>query len=147
MPIKKRSVIKAFTRAPMPASCAFCFAKFTPFLLCFFGRMFWIFERQIRLLPPKFMRLYFVVEFYFYALSLRCGKFTASFCASAACAVLSSRSCLAHKRSFGCGRINLFSRCGAIFMGTATLVCFSLRGRLRRSVISAQHVFARPACA
>ena len=70
MPIKKRSVIKAFTRAPIPASRAFCFAKFTPFVFIL-RRVFWIFERQICSLPTKFMLFYFCY-----------GKFTSA-CAAA----------------------------------------------------------------
>lgn len=147
MPIKKRSVIKAFTRAPIAASCAFCFAKFTPFCVLFWALVL-DFERQIRLLAPKFMRIYFVVAIYGLLLCV----------AALAWQIYSSsprehrsrrfigRLCPAHKLGF-CRRINLFSRCGAIFMGTAVFACFWLRGLLRRSVISAQHVFARPTCA
>ena len=94
----------------MVASCAFCFAKFTPFLALFLGACFWIFERQICSLPPKFMLFYFC-----------CGKFTSacaaallwqiygSFPHSAACTVLSSRSCSAHKRRFVCRLIMCFA--------------------------------------
>lgn len=61
----------------------------------YFERSFWIFERQICSLPPKFMRLYFVVAIYGLLLravaSMR--KFTARFLAPAACAVLSDRPC------------------------------------------------------
>jgi len=63
MPIKKRSVIKAFARAPIVASRAFCFAKFTPFFDLFCALVL-DFERQICSLAPKFMRHYFVVAIY-----------------------------------------------------------------------------------
>lgn len=63
MPIKKRSVIKAFTRTPIAASRAFCFAKFTPFY-ALFQALVLDFERQICSLAPKFMRIYFVAAIY-----------------------------------------------------------------------------------
>ena len=80
MPIKKRSAIKAFARAPIAASCAFCFAKFTPFFALFWALVL-DFERQIRLLPPKFMRIYFVVAIYglLLCVAVWCGKFRARF--------------------------------------------------------------------
>ena len=104
MPIKKRSVIKAFTRVPMVASCAFCFAKFTPLFLfsdaCFEFLSVKFARYQLNLCSFTFAAAN--LRSVFYASPLWCAKFRARFRVSAACAVLSSRSCSAHKRRFVC---------------------------------------------
>ena len=89
MPIKKRSAIKAFTRAPIVASCAFCFAKIYSFLRFILGARFRFLSVRLACYAQIYAPL-LCVSFYFYAPSLWCGKFRARFCAAAACAALSA---------------------------------------------------------
>ena len=134
MPIKKRSVIKAFARVPMPASRAFCFVKFTPFFALFFGRVFWVFERQIWSRLPKFKYFYFV------AANLR-PDFRALVSARPPLAP-SYPADLAPLINGALVAAELIYFLGAIFKGSAVFVCFWLRTRLRWSIIFVSYVFS-----